>query len=52
MNVKIEQSWKDALSAEFDKDYFKELIEKVKITCVTSNTFKNIWALRLRILRP
>ena len=22
MNVKIEDSWKDALSAEFDKDYF------------------------------
>lgn len=25
MNVKIEQSWKDALSGEFDKDYFIKL---------------------------
>ena len=27
MDVKIEQSWKDALSAEFEKDYFKKLTD-------------------------
>ena len=30
MNVKIEESWKNALSAEFDKDYFKELTDFVR----------------------
>ncbi len=30
MNVKIEQSWKEALSAEFDKDYFIKLTDFVR----------------------
>ena len=30
MNVKIEQSWKDALSTEFDKDYFVKLTDFVR----------------------
>ena len=30
MNVKIEQSWKDALVAEFDKDYFIKLTDFVR----------------------
>ena len=30
MNVKIEQSWKDALSAEFEKDYWKTLTDFVR----------------------
>ncbi len=30
MNVKIEQSWKDALSDEFNKDYFVKLTEFVR----------------------
>ena len=30
MNVKIEQSWKNALSAEFDKDYFRNLTDFVR----------------------
>lgn len=30
MNVKIEQSWKDALAGEFDKDYFIKLTEFVR----------------------
>ena len=30
MNVKIEQSWKDVLSAEFDKDYFIKLTDFVR----------------------
>lgn len=30
MNVKIEESWKSALSAEFDKDYFKNLTDFVR----------------------
>lgn len=30
MDVKIEQSWKDALSAEFDKDYFVKLTDFVR----------------------
>lgn len=30
MDVKIEQSWKDVLSAEFEKDYFKKLTDFVR----------------------
>ncbi len=30
MNVKIEESWKDALSAEFNKDYFIKLTDFVR----------------------
>ncbi len=30
MNVKIEQSWKNILDPEFEKDYFKNLIQFVK----------------------
>ncbi|MEE1030284.1 MAG: uracil-DNA glycosylase, partial [Alphaproteobacteria bacterium] len=30
MNVKIEQSWKDALSPEFDKEYFIKLTDFVR----------------------
>jgi len=30
MNVKIEQSWKDALSTEFDKEYFIKLTDFVR----------------------
>ena len=30
MNVKIEQSWKNVLNAEFEKDYFKKLTEFVR----------------------
>ena len=30
MNVKIEQSWRDALSPEFDKDYFVRLTDFVR----------------------
>lgn len=30
MNVKIEQSWKDALNTEFDKDYFIKLTDFVR----------------------
>ena len=30
MNVKIEQSWKNALSAEFNKDYFIKLTDFVR----------------------
>jgi uracil-DNA glycosylase len=30
MNIKIEDSWKVALRDEFDKEYFKELTDKVK----------------------
>lgn len=30
MNVKIEQSWKDALNEEFKKDYFKQLTDFVR----------------------
>ena len=30
MNVKIEESWKNALSSEFEKDYFKNLTDFVR----------------------
>ena len=30
MNVQIEQSWKEQLSPEFEKDYFVRLTQAVK----------------------
>lgn len=30
MNVKIEQSWKEQLASEFDKEYFKSLTDFVR----------------------
>ena len=30
MDVKIEQSWKDVLSGEFEKEYFKKLTDFVR----------------------
>ena len=30
MEVKMEQGWREALSAEFDKPYFRELAERVR----------------------
>lgn len=30
MDIKIEQSWKDVLNEEFEKDYFKNLVDFVK----------------------
>ena len=30
MDVKIEQSWKDVLSGEFEKEYFHKLTEFVR----------------------
>ena len=38
MNVKIEQSWKDALSAEFDKDYFRNLTDFVRAEYLSGQT--------------
>lgn len=38
MNVKIEQSWKDALSAEFDKDYFIKLTDFVRREYLSGKT--------------
>ncbi len=32
MEVKMEQGWREALSAEFDKPYFRELAERVRIS--------------------
>ena len=29
MNVRIEESWKEALSGEFEKDYFRELVSEL-----------------------
>ena len=47
MNVKIEQSWQDALSAEFEKDYFKKLTEFVRSEYLSGKTIypapKNIF---------
>ena len=34
MDVKIEQSWKDALSHEFDKDYFVSLGNSFKFSTI------------------
>ena len=30
MNVELEKSWKNALNAEFEKDYFRKLVSFVK----------------------
>ena len=47
MDVKIEQSWKDALSSEFEKDYFKKLTEFVRGEYLSGKTIypeaKNIF---------
>ena len=47
MDVKIEQSWKDALSAEFEKDYFKKLTDFVRGEYLSGKTIypepKNIF---------
>lgn len=39
MNVKIATSWKDKLEPEFEKEYFKELVEFVKSEYSTYNVF-------------
>lgn len=47
MNVKIEESWKNALSDEFEKDYFKSLTEFVRSEYLSGKTIypaaKNIF---------
>ena len=46
MDVKIEQSWKDKLADEFEKDYFKNLARFVKHAYATSTVYpegKNIF---------
>ena len=47
MDVKIEQSWKNALNAEFEKDYFKNLTEFVRGEYLSGQTIypaaKNIF---------
>ncbi len=47
MDVKIEQSWKDVLKGEFEKDYFKKLTEFVRAEYLSGKTIypeaKNIF---------
>ena len=47
MNVKIEQSWKDVLASEFEKDYFKKLTDFVRGEYLSGKTIypeaKNIF---------
>ena len=47
MDVKIEQSWKDVLSDEFEKDYFKQLTDFVRNEYMSGKTIypepKNIF---------
>ena len=38
MDVKIEQSWKDVLSGEFEKDYFKKLTDFVRSEYLSGKT--------------
>ena len=38
MNVKIEQSWKDALATEFDKEYFIKLTDFVRAEYLSGRT--------------
>ena len=48
MDVKIEQSWKDALAEEFEKDYFKKLTDFVRGEYLSGKTIypdaKNIFS--------
>ena len=39
MNVKIEDSWKKALGEEFEKDYFRTLVDFVKREYASSQVF-------------
>ena len=39
MDVKIEPSWKKALSVEFDQQYFKELTDFVRSEYTTSTVY-------------
>ena len=39
MEVKIENSWKQQLSGEFDKEYFKDLVDFVKSEYATSKVY-------------
>lgn len=47
MDVKIEQSWKDVLASEFEKDYFKKLTDFVRAEYLSGKTIypeaKNIF---------
>jgi len=47
MDVKIEQSWKDVLNSEFEKDYFKKLTDFVRAEYLSGKTIypeaKNIF---------
>jgi uracil-DNA glycosylase len=47
MDVKIEQSWKDVLASEFEKDYFKKLTDFVRSEYLSGKTIypepKNIF---------
>ena len=47
MDVKIEESWKNALASEFDKDYFKKLTDFVRKEYLSGKTIypepKNIF---------
>ena len=47
MDVKIEESWKNALAAEFEKDYFKQLTDFVRSEYMSGKTIypepKNIF---------
>ena len=47
MDVKIEQSWKDVLNGEFEKDYFVKLTEFVRSEYLSGKTIypepKNIF---------
>ena len=38
MDVKIEQSWKNALNCEFEKDYFKNLTDFVRNEYLSGKT--------------
>ena len=39
MNVKIEDSWRKALAAEWDKDYFSRLVQFVNHEYATATVF-------------
>ncbi|MCM1520409.1 MAG: uracil-DNA glycosylase [Lachnoclostridium sp.] len=39
MNVRIDKSWKDALSAEWEKDYFRQLTDFVRREYATQQVF-------------
>lgn len=52
MNVKIEDSWKKVLGEEFEKDYFRTLVDFVKREYASSQVFRREMKSLRRLMPP